>query len=1129
MKGSFVSKMLSILIVLTMLATAFVITTMVVVPTVNAYPPTSTPFVNDWGNATTELVYSTTATTVTINTTGLKANTPYYIYKPNYNETSGTPSDFSWDSTPVAVGSNLVTFTTGANPTWGTATFVPDFPLDRAGMWVIDDNPSHDGSTGPNFLSSVPSFIWVNSSRNYTITMSDTTFKLGSVSKETITVDTGSDSYIYIDLLNKDANTLISGFHLQSATGSLTFDVDGTWHNITTAGNYSVRAYKDLDGAFAYGYGTWGWNSTHNFSGVTGYNYSTVGPWDPPEKNATDFNFAVTTGTPIITPTNTSNVYWGYPLKIELNVTDSNKMGITGGNITLVNFSGNKILWNMSPADLWINETGNGNYTIELSRYVIAGSVWETLVNNSWYIVFSNNTVAGTWEEWNSTNTAYFYVSSSSPPVRIILTSDGDSATGSFIDYKVNVPAYTTGTNTVGTIKIDFTIYGTSVAGDRAYYGDQAWEDKNNITVAGDILYPNAVDLTYSGAGTWRANVTPTKPGGSILMSINWPGSDNGSAALDPIYIINGTVVTPSAESFIVGQNFNLTTHVIGKDIYNPDGYDERAAVVNLTWRGTTTLINSTTGTGAPRNGYLGDYNFLITPAEQLTTAPQNITIAAKAATGFWGYASVEMVKNSNLWVNCSPTTAYAGDGQRYTMNILADGTTTPATYSDINVALYDMKGNKVAYWGGITGQYQITDTIPLPAGTYQLFAYNNTHTSEGHNATITVTPYHIDCSPTVLAWLIDTDTNMTFQVTPTQNGSLTINNMSNTPNCSFVGQTRIISIRDGIGTLNDVDATDLGNLTFAFMPDGGNSQETDATSILHITTATASPDPKTIYITEPTNVVITVTHPATGAPLEGVRVGLDHGMNLSDSVLSKLPTDQITDTSGKVTFAITSMSSGDITIYLNNGTDSNAPYVIASAYRTTMVITVSAPSVYEGDTFTVYAKDSSEQLITAEVSVLFNGTTTKTTTGSLDLTAPLVGTTLDYTIVASAPGYTTDHTSIKVINKPMIFMSAPTSANAKESFTVTAGGDDGNSYGILITIKDSSGTTVASGTTAGPSGLSFSLDKGTYNITATKDGYTAATPVTITITEKPTPGFELLTLIIAIGVAFILLRRRRK
>ena len=54
----------------------------------------------------------------------------------------------------------------------------------------------------------------------------------------------------------------------------------------------------------------------------------------------------------------------------------------------------------------------------------------------------------------------------------------------------------------------------------------------------------------------------------------------------------------------------------------------------------------------------------------------------------------------------------------------------------------------------------------------------------------------------------------------------------------------------------------------------------------------------------------------------------------------------------------------------------------------------------------------------------------------------------------------------------------------------------------------------------------------GTYTVTASFGSFLDGT-VTVTVLKKDhddckTPGFELLTLLVAIGVAFILLRRRR-
>jgi hypothetical protein len=95
---------------------------------------------------------------------------------------------------------------------------------------------------------------------------------------------------------------------------------------------------------------------------------------------------------------------------------------------------------------------------------------------------------------------------------------------------------------------------------------------------------------------------------------------------------------------------------------------------------------------------------------------------------------------------------------------------------------------------------------------------------------------------------------------------------MSSTPNGSHIGETETVDILDGVGTIEEVNATTLGNITYAYTPDDGESRP--AEGLLVITTATASPDPATIYLNEPTSVEVTVTHPATGAASENVRVG---------------------------------------------------------------------------------------------------------------------------------------------------------------------------------------------------------------------------------------------------------------
>ena len=56
---------------------------------------------------------------------------------------------------------------------------------------------------------------------------------------------------------------------------------------------------------------------------------------------------------------------------------------------------------------------------------------------------------------------------------------------------------------------------------------------------------------------------------------------------------------------------------------------------------------------------------------------------------------------------------------------------------------------------------------------------------------------------------------------------------------------------------------------------------------------------------------------------------------------------------------------------------------------------------------------------------------------------------------------------------------------------------------------------------------ITYIIEEGDYTVYASKTGFQDSDMITITI-EGGIPGFELLTLLVALGVAFILLRRRR-
>jgi hypothetical protein len=292
------------------------------------------------------------------------------------------------------------------------------------------------------------------------------------------------------------------------------------------------------------------------------------------------------------------------------------------------------------------------------------------------------------------------------------------------------------------------------------------------------------------------------------------------------------------------------------------------------------------------------------------------------------------------------------------------------------------------------------------------------------------------------------------------------------------------------------------------------------------VTTATATPNPAVIYNGEPTLVTITITHPATGTPLEDVRVGLDHGMLLNETILAKLPTDQFTDADGKVQFSITADASGEVIIYIENETDEDNEFVITAQARKPMTVHLN-PSVDEGKTFTVEAKSNGVLITDTTVTFTFDGQTWPTTTGVATITAPTVATSLAYPITATAEGYTTATGAvIMILNIPKLIVAVSGEVKAGQTFTLTIADDTGSPViGATISFESSTFTSGAGGVVT----ITAPSKEGSYPVTATFPGYESVS-ATVTVGPGPgIPGFELLTLVAAIGVAFLLLRRRRK
>jgi parallel beta-helix repeat protein len=264
--------------------------------------------------------------------------------------------------------------------------------------------------------------------------------------------------------------------------------------------------------------------------------------------------------------------------------------------------------------------------------------------------------------------------------VDLIINDDGS---GNPTDNAVDVPPYIPDSGITPTLTINFTIVGTNSSETTAFYGDDPWEDWKNITVTGDLLHPvNDTTLYHVGTkGDWNCDVTPTKPGGAIVLSIDWPG--NGSAT-ETLQIVNGTFVRPAVDSFPWGLDFKIIV-----TITDMDGSAIKNAKVYLIWEEDDYEFNETEGNNKIGNGANGEYWFWIRQEDQGDLPPKNITFAAQWYGDFGGYAKVMMERPNNpplVFVDDDYNSSTPGWGYNH-FNTIQDGTNAVETNGTVLVS----------------------------------------------------------------------------------------------------------------------------------------------------------------------------------------------------------------------------------------------------------------------------------------------------------------------------------------------------------------------------------------------------------------------------------------------------------
>ena len=1202
MKKTYINKMLTALIAVALMTSIIAIINVNKPTTVSAlWPPTDKPGVNFYGNATTDLVYGQTVQPY-INTSWMSAAT-YFLYKPAYN-CSGTgyryASELNWYEqvlrTDTSTAVQLVVTTPGT-----IYQLSGPILLDRAGMWVFDDSdPSTIDGNDTNIFKS---FFWVNTSQAYDIATMDS-FDYGTNTSKTITVtESGStpSNSVYIDLIRPDGTV---AFHQYESDGIYSF---GTYGNITMAGNYTIRSYADLDlyssaaylyydegltGSYSNQYGklfSAGQNTTLRTTGDN-WNYSICGPWDPPERNATEEAFRVTTGTPSLAiPVGNQTMYWGFSGEVNITVKDASGDKIydhqycidvyneddvrVNNNLTIINYDG-------------YCHISNGTWGADNSYYFGSNGTWYAYIYVDTNGDRNTTTSNKEWnEEWNGT---VEWKVLNAPGVQFkwidddasLSTNDNDGEIP-YVPAVANVP-----------VNIQFQIIGN----DHTYYGATSQQEAmENITLTGNALFTGTLDkipgVTY-GSGTWTVPIVPTmnQGGGNILITATWEDYGSIEQALNiggSNYLTNGTIVTITSgnSEFETGTDQTFTVQLKYADgtaitygaqvyLYYIDDGEVASAGDPLQGHVVSQDLDGS-------NGYTLQFNKTQQTTNQTNAgltikAPRNLTIYAIAYVGstpVYGYARIYMKAAHDLKVTFEavdgsyPGTLLAGYKYHYFyINITkldaagnASGIPDADDYTQLTVQILDDAGNDVTTSiGSISASdiaatsmgndyvYKLDNEYITTPGTYTVYAYNNTHDTTGHNATIEVKQAHVECDKAPFIWSYDDNISATFTVTSEitgerLNGTLRIENMSyksaspdwynkTYTNTTDAGNSTIDldsnkGFVNGQVTVDDITADYLPpgvasrNITFWFRPKlsaGGNGEWAEATGIVYVQVPTVVPVPQYVAAGLRTSVTMTVTGRST--PLEGIFVGL-HGCGVTVNGTS--------GSNGKITFSIQSTVTGNISIDVGEADRTVDTVIISTAWA----IDISSPiSVLENEEFTVTITEltSGDPVENCAVTITGIGSENTDANGQATFTAPEVSSDLSYTISATKEGYNPDTGTITVINVPKLIISVDESVAGGSSFDVVVAKDTGDPViGATVTFNGKTYKTKAGGVASIPAP---EVDSDTaYTLTASFGTFTEAT-ASVTVTPKPsTPGFELLTLIVAIGVAFILLRRRQK
>jgi hypothetical protein len=703
--------------------------------------------------------------------------------------------------------------------------------------------------------------------------------------------------------------------------------------------------------------------------------------------------------------------------------------------------------------------------------------------------------------------------------------------------------------------------------------GDTAGTYKNaSIDISGcgvDISIkeddPDANDGTYgqSATGEYWAFISPKTAGTITITATN--STDDVTITKDySIAGLTGTVTTSvdGDKKIICGSTEKITA-----TITNGQYAEVWVSYYDNDWSSSCTQLNWTVGDNTAGEGLNGIFEF--TPDDEDLENVGYIVVAATAGSQNM-YDIIEVVPINDLVVEVTtpaegnqtltvgmdqdviveikgPTGAYVtADSPEVTGYLIYEDYDKDTTGYTIEFSNYGTGVYKASLSGGGDGW--------LPYAGQLLIEVVNASGAQEHNgstsldvdyATITYSPGGATAgilmrNITVEFTAIDANGN------PIENEYIWFHVENNSDPSDDIDEgfefttadpnyVRVRTDEDGAGEFDIQKVGDLKTWINGSMQDSDTSASTENTTLgkFEINYPVFTVEPDTIYLGQSNTVEITAKD-YESVPIAGINLTF---ISSVVGIIASQPDPVQTDSSGMAILSVTPEASGKLNVtiardvaYVSgqlNWTDAviTDTYVTVTSMKT-MKISVSKTPVYQGDTFTVTV--TSNDAAVSGAAVEFAGVTVTTdATGKATFTAPDPGVeSVVYTITAEKAGFLSADKSITVIKIFEITVIGPSTApKAGETFTVTVIAKGTPLAGATVTFNGKTSTSGGDGKLT----LTAPSTAGDYPLTASYGNYEDYT-MTVTVAEGSSgvPGFELLTLVIAIGVAFILLRRRR-